>query len=92
MKFTRKWQSASIDAEPGGIPIYTKKKVPSIHSIKYGFFFLVSYLSLLVSSLFVTLLYFGRGNFSIPSYPRFSQGRNYTSYLDLDFINSSSPL
>jgi NADH:ubiquinone oxidoreductase subunit H len=34
--------------------------------IKYGFFFLVSYLSLLVSSLFVTVLYLGGWNFSIP--------------------------
>jgi len=34
--------------------------------IKYGLFFLVSYLSLLVSSLFVTVLYLGGWNFSIP--------------------------
>ena len=34
--------------------------------IKYGLFYLVSYLNLLVSSLFVTVLYLGGGNFSIP--------------------------
>nr|ADN86118.1 NADH-plastoquinone oxidoreductase subunit 1 [Chasmanthium latifolium] len=34
--------------------------------IKYGLFYLVSYLNLLVSSLFVTVLYLGGWNFSIP--------------------------
>lgn len=34
--------------------------------IKYGFFYLASYLNLLVSSLFVTILYLGEWNFSIP--------------------------
>nr|QEV84445.1 NADH-plastoquinoneoxidoreductasesubunit1 [Bletia roezlii] len=34
--------------------------------IKYGFFYLASYLNLLVSSLFVTVLYLGGWNFSIP--------------------------
>nr|YP_009748599.1 NADH dehydrogenase subunit A [Ponerorchis gracilis]QII90355.1 NADH dehydrogenase subunit A [Ponerorchis gracilis] len=34
--------------------------------IKYGFFYLASYLNLLVSSLFVTILYLGGWNFSIP--------------------------
>ena len=34
--------------------------------IKYGFFSLVSYLSLLVSSLFVTVLYLGGWHLSIP--------------------------
>ncbi|KAK8928173.1 hypothetical protein KSP39_PZI017453 [Platanthera zijinensis] len=33
--------------------------------IKYGFFYLASYLNLLVSSLFVTILYLGGWNFSI---------------------------
>nr|YP_009421063.1 NADH-plastoquinone oxidoreductase subunit 1 [Coelachne africana]ASR73637.1 NADH-plastoquinone oxidoreductase subunit 1 [Coelachne africana]ATG82572.1 NADH-plastoquinone oxidoreductase subunit 1 [Coelachne africana] len=35
--------------------------------IKYGLFYLASYLNLLVSSLFVTILYLGGWNFSIPS-------------------------
>lgn len=34
--------------------------------IKYGFFYLASYLNLLVSSLFVTVLYLGGWNLSIP--------------------------
>nr|YP_010270568.1 NADH-plastoquinone oxidoreductase subunit 1 [Aristida adscensionis]UDP58920.1 NADH dehydrogenase subunit A [Aristida adscensionis]UFH82041.1 NADH-plastoquinone oxidoreductase subunit 1 [Aristida adscensionis]UJY97500.1 NADH-plastoquinone oxidoreductase subunit 1 [Aristida adscensionis] len=34
--------------------------------IKYGLFYLASYLNLLVSSLFVTVLYLGGWNFSIP--------------------------
>nr|YP_010187929.1 NADH-plastoquinone oxidoreductase subunit 1 [Bulbophyllum reptans]QZJ45809.1 NADH-plastoquinone oxidoreductase subunit 1 [Bulbophyllum reptans]QZN07867.1 NADH-plastoquinone oxidoreductase subunit 1 [Calanthe griffithii] len=34
--------------------------------IKYGFFYLASYLNLLVSSLFVTVLYLGGWDFSIP--------------------------
>ncbi|KAA3450191.1 NADH dehydrogenase subunit 1 [Gossypium australe] len=34
--------------------------------IKYGLFYLVSYLNLLVSALFVTVLYLGGWNFSIP--------------------------
>nr|AIY56172.1 NADH-plastoquinone oxidoreductase subunit 1 [Neuwiedia zollingeri var. singapureana] len=34
--------------------------------IKYGFFYLASYLNLLISSLFVTVLYLGGWNFSIP--------------------------
>lgn len=34
--------------------------------IKYGLFYLVSYLNLLVSSLFVTVLYLGGWNLSIP--------------------------
>nr|BBE37640.1 NADH-plastoquinone oxidoreductase subunit 1 [Ophrys fusca subsp. iricolor] len=34
--------------------------------IKYGLFYLASYLNLLVSSLFVTILYLGGWNFSIP--------------------------
>jgi NAD(P)H-quinone oxidoreductase subunit 1 len=34
--------------------------------IKYGLFYLASYLNLLVSSLFVTVLYLGRWNLSIP--------------------------
>nr|YP_009730465.1 NADH-plastoquinone oxidoreductase subunit 1 [Dendrobium chrysocrepis]QHT54630.1 NADH-plastoquinone oxidoreductase subunit 1 [Dendrobium chrysocrepis] len=34
--------------------------------IKYGFFYLASYLNLFVSSLFVTVLYLGGWNFSIP--------------------------
>nr|BBE37726.1 NADH-plastoquinone oxidoreductase subunit 1 [Ophrys sphegodes] len=34
--------------------------------IKYGLFYLTSYLNLLVSSLFVTILYLGGWNFSIP--------------------------
>nr|UQS80702.1 NADH-plastoquinone oxidoreductase subunit 1 [Cymbidium dayanum] len=34
--------------------------------IKYGFFYLASYLNLLVSSLFVTVLYLGGWNFYIP--------------------------
>nr|QFR18041.1 NADH-plastoquinone oxidoreductase subunit 1 [Digitaria glauca] len=37
--------------------------------IKYGLFYLVSYLNLLVSSLFVTVLYLGGWNFSIPYIP-----------------------
>nr|YP_003587724.1 NADH dehydrogenase subunit 1 [Anomochloa marantoidea]ACT15462.1 NADH dehydrogenase subunit 1 [Anomochloa marantoidea] len=37
--------------------------------IKYGLFFLVSYLNLLVSSLFVTVLYLGGWNLSIPYIP-----------------------
>nr|ADD63146.1 NADH-plastoquinone oxidoreductase subunit 1 [Microlaena stipoides] len=39
--------------------------------IKYGLFYLVSYLNLLVSSLFVTVLYLGGWNFSIPYIPFF---------------------
>ena len=35
-------------------------------SIKYGFFYLASYLSLLVYSLFVKVLYLGEWNFFIP--------------------------
>lgn len=34
--------------------------------IKYGLFYIASYLNLLVSSLFVTVLYLGGWNFSIP--------------------------
>nr|YP_009749323.1 NADH dehydrogenase subunit A [Goodyera rosulacea]QII91410.1 NADH dehydrogenase subunit A [Goodyera rosulacea] len=37
--------------------------------IKYGLFYLASYLNLLVSSLFVTVLYLGGWNFSIPYIP-----------------------
>nr|YP_009583732.1 NADH-plastoquinone oxidoreductase subunit 1 [Eriachne pallescens]QBL05517.1 NADH-plastoquinone oxidoreductase subunit 1 [Eriachne pallescens] len=37
--------------------------------IKYGLFYLASYLNLLVSSLFVTILYLGGWNFSIPYIP-----------------------
>nr|YP_009468073.1 NADH-plastoquinone oxidoreductase subunit 1 [Aristida ternipes]AVA08351.1 NADH-plastoquinone oxidoreductase subunit 1 [Aristida ternipes] len=36
--------------------------------IKYGLFYLASYLNLLVSSLFVTVLYLGGWNFSIPNF------------------------
>nr|YP_009583068.1 NADH-plastoquinone oxidoreductase subunit 1 [Eriachne basedowii]QBL03359.1 NADH-plastoquinone oxidoreductase subunit 1 [Eriachne basedowii] len=39
--------------------------------IKYGLFYLASYLNLLVSSLFVTILYLGGWNFSIPYIPLF---------------------
>nr|YP_010243832.1 NADH dehydrogenase subunit 1 [Brylkinia caudata]QTJ26978.1 NADH dehydrogenase subunit 1 [Brylkinia caudata] len=39
--------------------------------IKYGLFYLVSYLNLLVSSLFVTVLYLGGWNLSIPYIPFF---------------------
>nr|YP_010294634.1 NADH-plastoquinone oxidoreductase subunit 1 [Xyris pauciflora]ULQ68773.1 NADH-plastoquinone oxidoreductase subunit 1 [Xyris pauciflora] len=35
--------------------------------IKYALFYLASYLNLLISSLFVTILYLGGSNFSIPS-------------------------
>nr|YP_009773940.1 NADH-plastoquinone oxidoreductase subunit 1 [Liparis bootanensis]QIZ74557.1 NADH-plastoquinone oxidoreductase subunit 1 [Liparis bootanensis] len=45
--------------------------------IKYGFFYLASYLNLLVSSLFVTVLYLGGWNFSIP----------YISLIELFGIN-----
>nr|YP_010372003.1 NADH-plastoquinone oxidoreductase subunit 1 [Stichorkis gibbosa]UOX27183.1 NADH-plastoquinone oxidoreductase subunit 1 [Stichorkis gibbosa] len=45
--------------------------------IKYGFFYLASYLNLLVSSLFVTVLYLGGWNFSIP----------YISIIELFGIN-----
>nr|YP_009532205.1 NADH dehydrogenase subunit 1 [Lamprocapnos spectabilis]YP_009532221.1 NADH dehydrogenase subunit 1 [Lamprocapnos spectabilis]AYA29316.1 NADH dehydrogenase subunit 1 [Lamprocapnos spectabilis]AYA29332.1 NADH dehydrogenase subunit 1 [Lamprocapnos spectabilis] len=37
--------------------------------IKFGLFYVASYLNLLVSSLFVTVLYFGGWNLSIPSIP-----------------------
>ncbi|KAJ4738564.1 hypothetical protein LUZ62_006448 [Rhynchospora pubera] len=37
--------------------------------IKYALFYLASYLNLLVSSLFVTVLYLGGWNFSIPYIP-----------------------
>nr|YP_009233577.1 NADH-plastoquinone oxidoreductase subunit 1 [Centropodia glauca]AMB49273.1 NADH-plastoquinone oxidoreductase subunit 1 [Centropodia glauca] len=40
--------------------------------IKYGLFYLASYLNLLVSSLFVTVLYLGGWNFSIPYIPFFA--------------------
>nr|YP_009773857.1 NADH-plastoquinone oxidoreductase subunit 1 [Liparis pingtaoi]QIZ74474.1 NADH-plastoquinone oxidoreductase subunit 1 [Liparis pingtaoi] len=45
--------------------------------IKYGFFYLASYLNLLVSSLFVTVLYLGGWNFSI----------SYISLIELFGIN-----
>lgn len=35
--------------------------------IKYGLFYVASYLNLLVSALFVTILYLGGWNFSLPS-------------------------
>ena len=46
-------------------------------SIKFGLFYVASYLNLLVSSLFVTILYLGGWNFSIP----------YISLPDLFGIN-----
>nr|YP_009658486.1 NADH-plastoquinone oxidoreductase subunit 1 [Triodia tomentosa]QCO75548.1 NADH-plastoquinone oxidoreductase subunit 1 [Triodia tomentosa] len=45
--------------------------------IKYGLFYLASYLNLLVSSLFVTVLYLGGWNFSIP----------YISFFELFQMN-----
>nr|AGP50968.1 NADH-plastoquinone oxidoreductase subunit 1 [Hordeum vulgare subsp. spontaneum] len=47
--------------------------------IKYGLFYLVSYLNLLVSSLFVTVLYLGGWNFSIP----------YISFFDFFQMNKA---
>nr|AIG91384.1 NADH-plastoquinone oxidoreductase subunit 1 [Triticum timopheevii] len=47
--------------------------------IKYGLFYLVSYLNLLVSSLFVTVLYLGGWNLSIP----------YISFLDFFQMNKA---
>ena len=47
--------------------------------IKYGFFSLVSYLSLLVSSLFVTVLYLGGWDLSIP----------YISFFDFFKMNNA---
>nr|YP_009431359.1 NADH-plastoquinone oxidoreductase subunit 1 [Agapanthus coddii]AEX96254.1 NADH-plastoquinone oxidoreductase subunit 1 [Agapanthus africanus]AFA27780.1 NADH-plastoquinone oxidoreductase subunit 1 [Agapanthus praecox]ASW26795.1 NADH-plastoquinone oxidoreductase subunit 1 [Agapanthus coddii]QRZ00983.1 NADH-plastoquinone oxidoreductase subunit 1 [Agapanthus coddii]QVV24665.1 NADH-plastoquinone oxidoreductase subunit 1 [Agapanthus praecox] len=48
--------------------------------IKYALFYLASYLNLLVSSLFITVLYLGGWNFSIP----------YISILELFGINKMS--
>nr|YP_010891117.1 NdhA [Peperomia cookiana]YP_010891251.1 NdhA [Peperomia latifolia]WJK72567.1 NdhA [Peperomia cookiana]WJK72701.1 NdhA [Peperomia latifolia] len=48
--------------------------------IKFGLFYIASYLNLLVSSLFVTVLYFGGWNISIP----------YTSIYKLFGINQTS--
>lgn len=48
--------------------------------IKFGLFYIASYLNLLVSSLFVTILYFGGWNISIP----------YTSIYKLFGINQTS--
>nr|YP_010205467.1 NADH-plastoquinone oxidoreductase subunit 1 [Elymus repens]YP_010208791.1 NADH-plastoquinone oxidoreductase subunit 1 [Kengyilia grandiglumis]UAV86137.1 NADH-plastoquinone oxidoreductase subunit 1 [Elymus repens]UBA16031.1 NADH-plastoquinone oxidoreductase subunit 1 [Kengyilia grandiglumis] len=47
--------------------------------IKYGLFYLVSYLNLLVSSLFVTVLYLGGWNLSIP----------YISFFDFFQMNKA---
>jgi len=47
--------------------------------IKYGLFYLVSYLNLLVSSLFVTVLYLGGRNLSIP----------YISFFDFFQMNKA---
>nr|YP_010245651.1 NADH-plastoquinone oxidoreductase subunit 1 [Phippsia algida]QTJ29293.1 NADH-plastoquinone oxidoreductase subunit 1 [Phippsia algida] len=53
--------------------------------IKYGLFYLVSYLNLLVSSLFVTVLYLGGWNFSIPyiSFFYFFQMNNAVGILEI---------
>uniref|UniRef100_UPI0030FEF6CE NADH dehydrogenase subunit A n=1 Tax=Schizachyrium rupestre TaxID=2851944 RepID=UPI0030FEF6CE len=53
--------------------------------IKYGLFYLVSYLNLLVSSLFVTVLYLGGWNFSIPyiSFFRFFQMNKIIGILEM---------
>lgn len=53
--------------------------------IKYALFYLVSYLNLLVSSLFVTVLYLGGWNFSIPyiSFFSFFQMNNAVGILEM---------
>nr|YP_010934137.1 NADH-plastoquinone oxidoreductase subunit 1 [Ctenium concinnum]WKU84561.1 NADH-plastoquinone oxidoreductase subunit 1 [Ctenium concinnum]WNT99068.1 NADH-plastoquinone oxidoreductase subunit 1 [Ctenium concinnum]WNT99152.1 NADH-plastoquinone oxidoreductase subunit 1 [Ctenium concinnum] len=53
--------------------------------IKYGLFYLASYLNLLVSSLFVTVLYLGGWNFSIPyiSFFRFFQMNKIGGILEM---------
>jgi NAD(P)H-quinone oxidoreductase subunit 1 len=53
--------------------------------IKYALFYLVSYLNLLVSSLFVTVLYLGGWNFSIPyiSFFDFFQMNNAVGILEI---------
>nr|YP_010244079.1 NADH-plastoquinone oxidoreductase subunit 1 [Aira cupaniana]YP_010244161.1 NADH-plastoquinone oxidoreductase subunit 1 [Aira caryophyllea]QTJ27392.1 NADH-plastoquinone oxidoreductase subunit 1 [Aira cupaniana]QTJ27474.1 NADH-plastoquinone oxidoreductase subunit 1 [Aira caryophyllea] len=53
--------------------------------IKYALFYLVSYLNLLVSSLFVTVLYLGGWNFSIPyiSFFDFFQMNNAVEILEI---------
>nr|QWW89734.1 NADH dehydrogenase subunit 1 [Zamia fischeri] len=51
--------------------------------IKFGLFYVASYLNLLASSLFVTILYLGGWNFSISSIPIFE-------HLEWDSINGTS--
>lgn len=51
--------------------------------IKFGLFYVASYLNLLASSLFVTILYLGGWNFSIPSIP-------ISEYFEWDSINGTS--
>nr|YP_010410755.1 NADH-plastoquinone oxidoreductase subunit 1 [Cycas zeylanica]URF35331.1 NADH-plastoquinone oxidoreductase subunit 1 [Cycas edentata]URF34983.1 NADH-plastoquinone oxidoreductase subunit 1 [Cycas zeylanica]URF36027.1 NADH-plastoquinone oxidoreductase subunit 1 [Cycas edentata]URF36723.1 NADH-plastoquinone oxidoreductase subunit 1 [Cycas edentata]URM83805.1 NADH-plastoquinone oxidoreductase subunit 1 [Cycas edentata] len=51
--------------------------------IKFGLFYVASYLNLLASSLFVTILYLGGWNFSIPSIP-------ISEYFEWDSINGIS--